>query len=236
MDTLDIQYRFRLKGNIQEIFDYSLNPETTELIDNIPDNLPKWALLDNHKCPICPLKSCQHEYCPLAANLVSVIKRFDHILSFDEIHLDVITKDRSVFQQTSAQKGISSMIGLITAACGCPHTSFFKPMANFHLPLSNETETFYRATSMYMLAQFFCYDDNRDIDLKFKGLKIIYENMRTINAHLVQRLRSQTTADSSINAIVRLDMFALSIPFVIEESLEDIKNLFNPYLAKYPNS
>jgi hypothetical protein len=30
-----------------------------------------------------------------------------------------------------------------------------KPMARFHLPLASEEETIYRATTMYLLAQYF---------------------------------------------------------------------------------
>lgn len=231
MEKQVIQYRFRLKGNIQEIFEFSISEESIELVDNIVEPISEWAKLDNHKCSICPLNSAKSPYCPLAANLAAVVERFDHILSFDEIHLDVITKERTIFQQTTAQGAISSMMGLIMATSGCPHAAFFRPMAKFHLPLSNEKETFYRASSMYLLAQYFKKKSGMDVDFELKGLIDIYENMRIVNSQLLKRLRSETSTDSSINAVVHLDMFALSMPLVIEDSLEDIKHLFKIFLT-----
>jgi hypothetical protein len=45
-------------------------------------------------------------------------------------------------------------------------------------------------------------------------------------------LRAATEKDSSLNAIVMLDMFAKSISYAIEESLEQIRHLFSPFFIK----
>ena len=60
--------------------------------------------------------------------------------SSERIRLEVTTTDRFVAQDTSAQKGISSMMGLIIATSGCPHTAFLRPMARFHQPLAGELD------------------------------------------------------------------------------------------------
>ena len=44
-------------------------------------------------------------------------------------------------------------------------------MAQFHLPLANDSETIYRAASMYLLAQYFLKREGRDADLEIEGLK-----------------------------------------------------------------
>ena len=57
------------------------------------------------------------------------------------------------------------------ATSGCPHMDFFKPMARFHLPLANAEETVYRATSMYLLAQYFLQREGKEADMELEGLK-----------------------------------------------------------------
>jgi hypothetical protein len=124
------------------------------------------------------------------------------------------------------------MMGLVIATSGCPRTAFFKPMARFHLPLASKEETIFRATSMYLLAQYFLKKDGHFADLELKGLRRIYDNMQIINRATVERLRAATKTDSSINAIVILDNYAKSMPFAIEKSLEDIRYLFSSFLTK----
>ena len=146
--------------------------------------------------------------------------------------MEVVTEQRWIAQRTTAQLGISSMMGLVIAACGCPHTAFFKPMAWFHLPLASEEETLFRATSFYMLAQYYSQKDGRAADFEFEGLAKIYQNMQTVNCAIAQRLREATANDSSVNAIVILDSFAQIVPFAIEESLEELRYLFSPHSVK----
>jgi hypothetical protein len=76
---------------------------------------------------------------------------FDRIISYDTIRLDVTTRERFISQDTTAQRGISSLLGLLIATSGCPHTRFLRPMARHHLPFASCEETLYRAASMYAL-------------------------------------------------------------------------------------
>ena len=101
----------------------------------------------------------------------------------------MITTERKISQMTTAQKGISALMGLIIPSSGCPHTTFFRPMARYHLPLANREETIYRATSMYLLAQYFLNKDNKPIDIELKGLVQIYKNMELVNITMAERLR-----------------------------------------------
>ena len=122
------------------------------------------------------------------------------------------------------------MMGLVIATSGCPHAAFFKPMARFHLPLASKVETIFRATSMYLLAQYFLKNAGKCADFELEGLSQIYANMQIINMAVAERLRAATKTDSSVNAIVILDCYAKSLPFAIEKSLEDVRYLFSPFL------
>jgi len=231
METITIHYRFKFGKNLVERFDIKLDAVTLELQGNIPDTLPDWARLDFHCCPNCRLDVQTHPYCPVAANLVNLVKRFDSLVSYNEIHLEVTTKERVISQVTTVQRGVGSLMGLIIATCGCPHTVYFKPMARFHLPLASGEETIYRAASMYLLAQYFLKKKGKHVDFDLKGLADIYHNIQLVNYTIAGRLRAATKTDSLINALVELDIFAQTLSLVIEESLEELQPLFTPYLT-----
>ena len=232
MDPIQIIYRFGLGHDRYEEFEILLDPSTTEIIDTTEVELPSWTALEFHQCSHCPFTPDMHPHCPLAATLIKVIGRFNNVVSHNEITLTVVTNERQLFQNTTAQKAISSLIGLLFAASGCPHTAFFKPMARFHLPLSSEEETYYRATAMYLLAQYFLHTEGKDADLSLEGLKRIYSNLHLLNTMVAERIRSATRSDSSVNAVVLLDMITNLMPFILDEQLNKIRHLFSSYLQE----
>jgi hypothetical protein len=229
MKNLPIKYLFHFPDGSEERFDLELDRETLELRGNTPGELPAWTRLDFHQCPSCPLTPAEHPHCPLALNLVNLAQRFDGLLSHDKVEMEVTMEERTITQRTTAQKGISSLMGLVIATSGCPHAAFLRPMARFHLPLASNEETTYRATSMYLLAQYFVKKGGGSADLELDGLSRIYREMGTVNKSIANRLRAATTSDSSVNALIVLDVFAKTVEMVIEESLARIRHLFDPY-------
>ncbi len=232
METITVLYRFLLPENVEQTFSLKLDAESIELVDDILTPPPVWTKLEFHRCPNCLLNAKEQRHCPLVLHLVPVVERFAGILSYEMIHLEVVTEERFISQQTSAQRGVSSLLGLIMATSGCPHTAFFKPMARFHLPLASEEETVYRAISTYMLAQFFRRNAGEKADFALKGLCDVYENIHQVNIAIATRLRAGAETDSVINAVVMLDMFTKYMPFIIKDSLEEIRYLFEPYMAE----
>lgn len=229
MDTIDIQYRFYFNDGNSCTFDLHLDTETLEMVLPVGQHHPDWARLESHQCSHCPLSADEHENCPVATNLVPVVDTFNKVLSYEELEVEVVTEERVVRQKSTAQKAISSLMGLLIGTSACPHTGFFKPMARNHLPLASQDETIYRAASTYLLAQYFLHHDQAEFD--FSGLDKIYQNVRLINKFIAQRLRSATEADSTVNAIVILDLNAQIMPMAIEESLEDVRSQFEPYVV-----
>jgi hypothetical protein len=232
METITISYWFSFGKGSVEVFDVHLEAGSLELQGNIPDTLPDWTNLDFYQCPNCPLGVKEHPFCPVAANLVNIVNRFGSLLSYNETHLIVTTKERVISQDTTVQRAVGSLMGLIIATCGCPHTVYFKPMARFHLPLANNEETVYRAASMYLLAQYFLKKEGKEVDFDLKGLAEIYHNIQLVNYTIADRLRAATRTDSVVNALVELDIFAQTLSLVIEDSLEELHSLFAPYLNK----
>ena len=230
MGPIEISYRFTMSGGESETFDLKLDPATLELIDNTPPDLPAWTELAFHQCPDCPISTADKSHCPAAANLVNLVSGFARVLSHEWITNEVITAERSYVQEVPAQRGISSLMGLIMATSGCPITTFFRPMARFHVPWASQEETTYRATSMYLLAQYLRKRDGKEADLELDGLASIYEGVRAVNKSFIERLRAATEEDSAINAIVVLDTQALTVPWSIDSALEELRPGFEPYL------
>lgn len=229
MHHIEILYRFRLPDQGQHEITLHLDPETLQLVDHLPAQLPEWTRLDFEQCGHCPLTVEQATHCPLAASLVGVIDISREVLSHDEVEVTVVTAERAIQARTTAQRGISAVMGLISATSGCPHTAFLKPMARYHLPFANEEETIYRAASMYLLAQYFRRLHGGGADLDLAGLAEFYRQLQAVNQAMMQRIRSASDKDAAANALVLLDLFAKAMPYSIEDSLEEVRYLFSAY-------
>ena len=191
---------------------------------------PPWAQLAFHQCPNCPLQADTHPLCPAAAKLADVVPRFEPLLSYDPVRLEVETEERKIVGDTTAQQALSSMLGLIMATSGCPHTAFLKGMARFHLPLANEEETVFRSVATYVLAQYLRQRAGTAPDLELAGLQRIYAALRVVNAAFTKRLRAAGRADATLNALVLLDVFAIIVPTAVEDSLSELTTMLQPVL------
>ncbi|MGM0594547.1 MAG: DUF6901 family protein [Pseudomonadota bacterium] len=230
MEPISYQYRFRFEEGREEVFDIHLDGQRLEPLEAVPENPPEWTRLENHKCSHCPLDSLEVFFCPLALRLLPLVERMGEVTSIDNVDVTVKLDERLITRSATAQEGISALMGIITATSGCPHTVFFKPMARFHLPFANTEETFYRAASMYMLGQYYRWQAGKSVDLELEGLLAFYSRVATVNKGIADRLRAERREDGTVNAIVLLDMFVKSMPVLIEETLEELKPLFQPYI------
>lgn len=230
MKTFKVEYHFTMTNGTKRSFTLKILEKTLETTGTGTGNMPWWTALDFHQCPNCPFLLSHRPDCPVATGITAIIGPFENMQSYDEIHVKVVTRERTISQTTTVQQGISALMGLIMATSGCPHFAFFKPMARFHLPLASDTETIYRATSMYMLAQYFKKKENMLPDLEFNNLIKIYQDIETVNSGMIERLRAMCESDSCVNAVVILDAYAKTLPFAIEEYLDEIKYMFEPYL------
>ncbi len=225
-----IIYEFALPDKGSELFELLFDAGSLELVATAGEAPPFWTKLDYEQCPHCPLSLENHAHCPVARNLVPAIAHFDQFMSFDRIDVRVSNAERHIIQTTSAQEGLSSLMGLLIAGSSCPYTHFFKPMARFHLPFASKDETMWRAASTYLLARYFSRDGLVPEDMQLAGLVKIYHDVARMNDAMVQRLRAATSKDSAVNALVHLDVFAKFLVSPLEESLTQLRSIFDPYL------
>ncbi len=229
--TMDIRYTFGSRAGV-EVFDTRVDEETAGLQDRDASEGPDWTWLPFHQCPHCPLDAKTHPHCPLALSVVEIVRRFGDVISHDEVDVEVTTPQRRILTHTTSQTALRSLMGLRIACSGCPHTAFFKPMARFHLPLADETETLWRAVSVWLVAQFLRSADGKPATFDLAGLRQVYEAVQVVNRHTAERLRAATRADASLNAVVLLDIYALLVPHFIQSTLSEVRGPFRTFLAQ----
>ncbi len=223
---MNVEYRIQQGEGPVQVFSLNLNSRSLDVAQPALPSLPKWTALDFHKCPNCPLHSGSHPRCPLATQLVPLVNYGNRIASHAAVHVEVRTEARTITKDTTAQVALSSLMGLITATSGCPHARFLRPMARFHLPFSDGSETLYRVVSMYLLAQYFHAQSGGAPDLELKGLEERYKDIHSVNLYLARRLRAISEEDSAVNALTKLDSYSVLLPRKIKASLQDIAHLF----------
>lgn len=236
MGAIEIRYTIRLADAREEVFEIHLDEETLEIRCCIPEPAPAWTALGFEQCPNCPLDERTHPRCPLALGIAGVVQRFGDVISYDEVDLVVEQDERRVSAHTTSQRALRSLLGLVIAGSGCPHTAFFKPMARFHLPLASESETLARAVGTYLTAQYLLHERGGDAQRDLAGLDAIYREMQVVNVATAARLRAATKTDSALNAVALLDMYAHTVPFSIRDKLADLRAPYEAFLeGRHPD-
>jgi hypothetical protein len=230
MDPINIAYRITGPNEHTETFRVKLDHDTLTPLETLPGDLPAWTALDFHQCGNCPLSPDTTPHCPLAARLVPVIDRLGDLHSTDSVKVEVRTEERTVLGQVQAQEAISSLMGLLIAVSGCPHTAFFRPIARYHLPLASLEESLYRALCTYAMAQHIRHRRGQSVDWAWEGLEERYLQVQIVNQSLASRLRYACRNDSTVNALIMLDMLNLTLPEMSKEVDKRFETMFEAFL------
>ncbi|MBI5463976.1 MAG: hypothetical protein HY966_03350 [Ignavibacteriales bacterium] len=229
--TFSILYSFRFEDGRTKEFTIELDAQTLNLVRRNEPSPREWTRLQYAKCENCQL-SPDHEHCPVALNLVEVIEFFSDAHSFEPAQVSVATEERGYTKKTTVQKGLSSMMGIMMPASGCPTLDKLRPMVRFHLPFSSPLETFYRSISMYLTAQFFRMKAEKSADWSLDDHLHVYKDVALVNRGIANRLTVASKADANLNAIVILHSIGDGIQYFIETELEELRNLFKAYVEE----
>src|SRR5688572_13628909 len=230
MSKVALKYHFTFPDSRERTFELELDRDTAELSSPTDPNPPAWTELGFHQCTGCPLEKSKVAHCPAAVHLSTVIDGFTDLVSYGKVRVEVETDERAVIATLSAQQALASLMGLVMASSGCPKTAVFRPMARFHLPFSNESETAYRVAAMYLVAQHFALKDGQTPDLALEHLERVYRGVHAVNRGMAQRLRAASRQDAIVNAIVLLDVYSSLVPAAIHDILDEIRPAFEALL------
>jgi hypothetical protein len=222
-----IRYELTLPGPKKVSFRIALDPKTLVNLSPPPADPPEWAALKFEKCPNCSLDEAATPCCPVARYLSEVVRGFSDAFSYDRVSVRVTVPERAYEQSNlPMQAALSSLLGIYMVTSGCPVLGRMGPMVRFHLPFASELETLVRASSMYLLRQYLIGKAGGDSDWSLQGLAEEYRATAEVNRAFARRLRAATPSDANVNALIRLDTFAQSMPESIDSHLEEVAFVF----------
>jgi len=227
-----VRYRFDFPDGDSKDFLVELEKPGLRMRSNPEEPLPDWTRLSHHQCSNCPLSEAEHSRCPIAVNMVRVIKSFTDVISYEEADVEVIAESRTYSARVNITHALGSLIGIFMATSGCPIMDRLKPMVLTHLPFPTTEESIYRTISMYLMAQYFRFKNGRDADWSLEKLGHFFEDINLVNRSFVKRLTTIVEKDASLNAVVLLNCFASAAKRVIAmERFEEFEQLFETYLG-----
>lgn len=228
---LTFDYKFVFEDQSEKKIRVQLDEETLNLVEDELKSYPEWTNLSCSKQPHCKHNGETMHECPVGKSLVGLIENFGNKQSYEKVKVTIETEERTFVQDTTLQRGLSSLIGIYMVASGCPLLGKLKPMVRHHLPFATIEETIYRVISMYLLAQFFREKQGEKPDWELAHLVAMYDDIQGVNKNLCDKLLSATTKDASLNAVIILNNFANMVPFSIDDdAFEEIEQLFKAYL------
>ena len=228
-EPLLFEYRFTFQDGSRKRIPIRLAPDSLQYLPERELEPDSWTQLDFHQCRNCPLHARETPHCPVALSIKDLVSEFKDRVSHERAEVRVETSERRYYEDTTMQRGLSSMLGIVMVSSGCPIMDKLRPMVRFHLPFPSVLETTFRTTSTYLLGQFFLMKRGRPADFTFRGLAEIYRDVKLVNKAMASRIRTLSSKDASVNALILLDLFAVDVPLSIEDQIADLEPFFHTY-------
>ncbi|HHT9110243.1 MAG TPA: DUF6901 family protein [Candidatus Brocadiaceae bacterium] len=224
-----ITYTIQLKGGKEYTLEVDLDRSNHIELSN-SETHAFWTKLDYNQCANCPLQATKRKYCPVALDIEEIAGKFKDVISIERADVWVRTKDRSFFKNCDVQEALKSLFGLIMASGSCPVLSRLKPLACFHLPFATIEETIQHLVGIYLIKQHLIYREGETApDWDLKGVEELYQQLETVNIHLMNRLRDASNKDANLNALYLFVTLTTLIATDIHEMIGEI----NPILRKF---
>jgi hypothetical protein len=229
-NDLNITFTFTFANGSRKIFPLVLDKSDLSLRAKKTADLPLWVILNYHQCENCPLDVSRHQYCPVAVNIAGIVEEFKDFVSHEKARVTVAVEERIYAKDTTVQQGLTPLLGIIMTTTGCPVMEQLKPMVRFHLPFASLTETVFRMSTMFLMAQFLRSLEGKSAVWSLDGLTKVYTEVGKVNRDFTLRLRVAAKKDANVNALVNLDCFATMVPLAADDTLREIRPYFKSYL------
>lgn len=227
MAVADVHYRFRFGDN--SIWEYDVASEDSDKTSRA-DDLPEWTHLGFHQCSHCPLSTREYQHCPYAVALIEPARITSMRPSHEPVTVTVTSRSRTITADTTLQRAMGSLLGLVGPFSGCPVTRILRPMARFHLPLSSPDETLFRTFGTYLLGQYLRQRQGLDADWRMASLSRVYSDLRQLNNGMSRRLRASQDQDAGVNSFVLLDLLAADVSYALEDYEGELDDSFREFL------
>jgi hypothetical protein len=230
-ELLHYTYNFQFEDGTVKVFELFLDPRTLELRASPNPNAPEWTKLKFNQCENCPLDDSVL-YCPVATNLSNLIEEFRLNHSTDNAFVVVDAPDRTYVKETTVQKGLSSIMGIIMVTSNCPILDKLRPMVRFHLPFASALETIYRSVTMYLLSQYLEMKKGGTPDWNLDRHVESYKEISKVNKGMWNRLSNAAKLDATVNALIILSSFGDALRHSVKTGLDEIAKIFSSQNTK----
>jgi len=200
-----ISYEFEFEDNTNWKYDLQFDDEQ-RLIPSPTKENRAWTKLEFNKCSHCPLNNTEHPQCPVARDIDDIVEKSKNCFSYKVSKITARTPERDYTKTCATQQGLQSIFGLIMASSGCPHLSWLRPLARFHLPFANPDETLFRVLSLQLLSEFFA-NQRVEASASKEALAKLYKAVEIVNHTFIGRVRGYCSGDADKNALAGLDLF-----------------------------
>lgn len=233
-EPLLFDYRFLFQDGSQKRVPIRIDPRSLQYLPERELTPNAWTRLDFHQCENCPFDVREIPHCPVALSIQDIVSKFQDRVSHEPAEVHVKTRERRYYENTTMQKGLSSILGILMVTSGCPILDKLRPMVRFHLPFPSLLETTFRTTGTYLLGQFFRMKQGRSADFTFQGLAEIYRDIKQVNKAMVARVRELGSKDAGVNALILLDLFAVDVPLSIRDQIAELEPFFRRVIDEAP--
>lgn len=226
-EILTFRYRFRFPDGEERVVEAHLDFETLHLHETPREELPEWTALAFEKCPSCPLAEAPGARCPAAVAVLPAVEVFRDVKSYQGVTVTVEAPGRTYVKETTAQGGISSLLGLLMATSGCPVLARLRPMVETHLPFVTPEESSFRMIAAYLVGQLIRARHGLEPDWELSRLGPFFQELQAVNTAFCRRLNTLRAEDASVNAVVILNTLGNMVGFSLAEGdLERLDRLY----------
>lgn len=234
-DTLTFRYTFRFPEGEERVVEATLDFATLGLRSMTRGELPEWTALAFEVCPNCPLPRTPGARCPAAVAVLPAVEAFSDVKSYQGVTVTVEAPGRTYVKETTAQAGISALLGLLMATSGCPVLERLRPMVETHLPFVTPEESSFRMIASYLVGQLIRARHGLEPDWDLSGLPRFFQELQVVNTAFCRRLNTLRAEDASVNAVVILNTLGNMVGFSLAEGdLERLDRLFRSHVAAGP--
>ena len=201
-----------------EVVEFAIRLDEQGLLEDLPANGPAWTQMNAGRCANCTVEGAA---CRAALAIVPVVEAFIDIDSLQQVRARACLPNYTAEIRAPISHVMSSIMALSMAGSGCPKIAPFRGMAIFHQPFATLEETVVRAAGFMLLGRWahgtLAHED------PFAPLIDAWQQLEQVNMHISRSLRGHCAADSALNGLVNLDMFAKAGVFGLKSALAALR-------------
>ena len=201
-----------------EVVEFVIRLDENGLLEDPPTAGPAWTRMAGEPCLDCAVRGSG---CRAALAIAPVVEAFIGIDSLQQVRARASQSNHSTEINGPVSRVVSSIMGLVMAASGCPKIAPFRAMAVYHQPFSTLEETVIRAAGFLLLGRW--AHGTLANENPFAPLIEAWQQLEQVNLNISRSLQDYCTTDAALNGLVNLDMFAKAGAFGLESALAALR-------------